>query len=249
MSKRVLSITLLLWLGLAPALVRAESQNNDYKGITDPFGDPANYEFAEDEKEDKEFFHLGRYLMIGFDVGAGIFTGALGNSTAPGLNVGTHLIYFFDRSIAFEAAAHFSKHLDSVRPSTGGFADIDTKVYPLTLGFRFYFDTRDAPKAIAISNPYLAFGGGAYIREQVVIDSSPELSSLGLPVGSENLQSAFGVYGGGGIEFPIYRRHIYLGLDMRYHLVFFSDEGESYGDPDDRAGDLMSAHVSITYNF
>ena len=50
-------------------------------GVSDPFGDPTNYEFQEDEKEDKEFFHLGRYVMFGVDLGAGIYTGGLGATT------------------------------------------------------------------------------------------------------------------------------------------------------------------------
>src|SRR5262249_30149836 len=86
-------------------VTRAESQSNgDYKGVTDPFGDPSNYEFSEDEKEDKEFFHLGRYVMLGADVGIGAFTGGLGRTANPGLYIGAHMMYFFDKSIAFEIA-------------------------------------------------------------------------------------------------------------------------------------------------
>jgi hypothetical protein len=241
--------TILLLLVVFSSLhLRAESQNNDYKGITDPFGDPANYEFAEDEKEDKEFFHLGRFLMLGMDIGAGLFTGGLAGSIDPGLFFGGHLLYFLDRSLAFEASGHFSKHIDAIRPANGGYIDIDTLLVPITGGFRYYFDTRDAPKALAIANPYLAFGAGVYIRTQTITDIDPSIR-ISVP---DSATTNFGLYGGAGMEFSIYRRHIYLGGDIRYHLIFFNDESETYNgllQPGDRSGDYIQASMSITYNF
>jgi len=244
---------LLLTLIVFPCLsVWAESQGDDYKGITDPFGDPANYEFAEDEKEDKEFFHLGRFFMLGFDVGAAIFTGGLGLSTDPGAYVGGRLLYFLDRQIAFEAGAHYSNHLDIPRNSTGS-ADIDTTLISLKLGFRYYFDTKNAPKAIAIANPYLALGGGAYLRNQTVLGVSGSFRNADPNGNTTN----FGAFGGAGLEFPFYKRHLYLGIDVRYHLVFFIDEDDRFAnetgqpalDEGARAGDYFTPCVSLTYNF
>src|SRR4051794_21759426 len=164
--KRSLTIALALGLALSSLQAFGESQGSDYKGVTDPFGDPANYEFAEDEKEDKEFFHLGRYLMFGVDLGVGLFTGGLGRTNDPGFSVGAKLIYFFVRHLAMEAAGHYSKHLDSVPITQAQSLDIDTGLIPINLGFRYYFDTKNAPRAIAMANPYLALGGGIYIRNQ-----------------------------------------------------------------------------------
>lgn len=227
--------------------VFAESQGSDYKGVTDPFGDPANYEFAEDEKEDKEFFHLGRYLMLGVDVGAAIFTGGLGRSVEPAASFGGKLLYFFDKSICLEAAGHYSSHLDNVVVDNTSSLEIDTELIPLTLGFRYYFDTKNAPKAIAIANPYLAFGGGVYMRSQSVIQNSPDFD-VGI---GDTTTSNFGGNAGGGVEFSIYRRHIYMGVDLRYHLIFFTDEADDFGKPGivDRAGDVFTTFLSITYNF
>lgn len=227
----------------SPAL--AESQGSEYKGITDPFGDPANYEFADDEREDKEFFHLGRYIMVGLDIGVGIFTGGLGSTIEPGPYFGGHVVYFFDRQLAFEVSGHFGTHLDQIRPDATSGADIDTQLVTFHGGFRYYFDTRNAPKAIAIANPYLAFGGGLYMRSQTVVDSK------GFTPAVEDA-TAFGGYAGGGVEFSIYRRHIYLGLDLRYHLIFFPDEDSTLGKPalaGTRGGDYFTTAATITYNF
>lgn len=224
----------------------AESQGSDYKGITDPFGDPANYEFAEDEKEDKEFFHLGRYIMLGVDLGANIFTGGLGATVQPAAAFGAKLLYFFDKSLCLEASAHYSNHLDEITAPGTTPLRIDTNLTQFKLGFRYYFDTKSAPRAVAVANPYLAFGGGVYLRNQSVINNSP-----GFNVDTGDATSSnFGGYAGGGVEFNIYRRHVYLGLDLRYHMVFFSDEDSNFGvDSVNRGGDLFMSLISLTYNF
>ncbi len=246
MNRQLLILALGAWALLAPSNARAESQGSEYKGITDPFGDPANYEFAEDEKEDKEFFHLGRYLMLGVDVGIGIYTGGLGKTVAPGPYFGARLQYFFDKSICLEASGHYAQQEDILTVSATQQLTIATDLLPITLGFRYYFDTKNAPKAIAIANPYLAFGGGAYLRQQTVTGATGGLSAT---VGDSNT-SNFGGYAGGGVEFSIYRRHIYLGADFRYHLIFFVDESDNLGiQGADRSGDYFTGVLSITYNF
>ena len=240
-------VLFLMLAAFFPRSAHAESQGSDYKGITDPFGDPANYEFAEDEKEDKEFFHLGRYIMLGLDAGVGAFTGGLGQTNSTGFYLGFHVIYFFDRSIALEASAHFASHLDVVKPQSGGQVSLDTKLIPLNLGFRYYFDTREAPKAIAVANPYLAFGAGDYLRSQ---DVSPDSTIAFTESGATT--SNFGAYGGFGMEFPIYRKHLYVGIDARYHLIFFSDANDTFGsrlNVGDRAGNYVTANMTFTYNW
>lgn len=230
----------------APRFAAAESQINDYPGVKDPFGDPSNYEFSEDEKDDKEFFHLGRYLMFGIDVGAGIFTGGLGKSAAPAVMFGARFLFFLDRSLAFEAAGHYAYHLDQVRSSGGGGVDYDVDLIPITFGFRYYFDTRGAPRAIAIANPYLAAGGGIYLRTL-----TPTEVSTGLTISADE-SSSVGIYGGAGVEFPIYGQHVFMGADVRYHMIFFPDESSTLNNlvpAGERSGDYLSTVITLTYNF
>lgn len=240
-------ITLLLCFFSAFQL-HAESQGTEYKGITDPFQDPQAYEFAEDEKDDKEFFHLGRFLMLGVDLGLGTYTGGLGRSNSPGFLIGARLVYFFDKSIAFEAAFHYVKTDDSVQPSTTQLLKVDTTLIPITANIRYYFDTKNAPKAIAVANPYLVGGGGIYMRSQNVLQNTLLAGQI-----EENASSSnFGVDVGAGFEFAIYKKHVYLGGDFRYHFVFFADEDQTFNDilePGERGGDFFSSLITLTYSF
>jgi hypothetical protein len=114
------------------------------------------------------------------------------------------------------------------------------------VGFRYYFDTKNAPRAIAIANPYLVGGAGLYYRDQRKFNSSTNFPA------SSSTVMAFGIQGGAGFEFAIYRKHIFLGLDFRYHFVFFPDENETYQNKltlGDRSGDLFTPTLSLTYNF
>lgn len=238
-------LTVAFWAVLHSTAVFAESQINDYPGVKDPFGDPSNYEFSEDEKEDKEFFHLGRFLMIGLDVGAGIFTGGLGQTTAPALLVGGHFVFFLDRALAIEAAAYYAYHVDQMAVS-GGTVIYDTDFIPITFGFRYYFDTRGAPRAIAIANPYLAAGGGLYMRSL-----NPAQVPTGTSVTAESTTN-FGVYGGAGVEFAIYGNHVFMGADARYHMIFFPDENSTLNNlvpAGSRSGDYLTTNLTLTFNF
>lgn len=226
--------------------VFAESQGDDYKGVSDPFGDPTNYEFSDDEKEDKEFFHLGRYVMFGFDIGAGIYTGGLGATNAPGFLAGAHLVYFLDRQLALELAGKYSNTIDTISPNPNQTGQINTDLIPITLGFRFYFDTKNAPKAISVANPYLVGGGGIYLRTQSLIQNP---GGLTLPQGSS---SSFGAMAGGGAEFAIYGKHVYLGVDIRYNFIFWPDSNDTLGgvlNEGARGGGWVSTAATLTYNF
>ena len=119
---------------------------------------------------------------------------------------------------------------------------------PLTGGLRYYFDTKNAPKAIAVANPYLAGGIGFYLRgERVIQNTNPGVYQFSVP---DTTTSNFGFYGGGGVEFLVYKRHIYLGLDSRFHMVFFPDSASGIGLPSVfRDGNYVSVVLSLTYNF
>ncbi len=237
------------WLILAaivlvqsPLWSESKPPGGDYPGVADPFSDPSQYEFSDEERDDKEFFHLGRFLMIGVDLGAGIFTGGLGSTASPAFLIGGRLIYFFDKALALEGRLSFSTHQDLIVAGSST-TDLDVSLFSAGGGFRYYFDTKSAPRAIAIANPFLAVGAGIYSRN---------FTGSGPLAGLLAASSSFGAYGGAGVEFLIYRKHIYLGMDLRYHMVFFPDESATFSGTvaaGSRGGDYMSTAATLTYSF
>jgi outer membrane protein W len=133
-----------------------------------------------------------------------------------------------------------------VGTSGGGRFDLDTNMIPINVGFRYYFDVRNAPKAISVANPYVIGGGGYYMRTQNVVFQS---AGLGVQNGTTN---SFGAFGGAGVEFQIYKRHVYLGIDMRFHFVFFPDGDQTYNNivpAGSRSGNYFTPSLSLTYSF
>src|SRR5262249_28228813 len=158
---------------------------------------------------------------LGVDLGVAAFTGGLGRTTNPGFYAGVKLLYFFDRSICMEISGHYANHQDTIQPDGNHLLNIDTNMVPTNMGFRYYFDTKNAPKAISMANPFLAVAGGVYMRTQNVT------ANKGFSQVSDGTTYSFGGNAGGGLEFNIYRRHIYLGIDARFHLIFFPDSNQN----------------------
>ena len=229
---------------IAPRSSYAESEEEDYSGVTDPFGDPSNYEFKQDEKEDKQYFHLGRFLMLGLDLGYGIVTQGLGSSTSPSFYFGGRVVYFFDLNIAMELGVHYSSLLTSYRPVQGTFLDINMELVPITLGIRYYIPVQGAPKPIAIANPYVCAGLGDYLRTQTTLDQ--QNSPFTVP---NSTTSNFGFFVGGGLEFPIYGNHLFVGADFRYHFIYFTDRNNYFFTPGDRNGGYFTPAVIANYSF
>src|SRR5205823_4890660 len=109
--------------------------------------------------------------------------------------------------------------------SSSQFVNIDTTMMPITVGFRYYFDVKNAPKVLSIANPYVVLGAGMYIRGQNVL----AIQGLSLQSGSTTTTYNWGGYFGAGAEFLLYRKSVYLGLDLRYHLIFFGDSNDTFG--------------------
>jgi len=54
------------------------------------------------------------------------------------------------------------------------------------------------------------------------------------------------------VEIPIVGERFYLGVDIRYHLVFFFDEDDDLTgllQVGDRGGDYVTPVMTLTYNF
>lgn len=243
---RFLCLIAILIALCAPRSGRAESQ-----GVSDPFGDPDEVEAEQPapERHDKKtrVFHLTRSVMLGADVGAGVFTGGLGQTNATGAYFGARLVYFFDDHLALEFAVHYAHDVDTISPpNTTNYTQIDTQVIPITVGLRYsIFDGKASKRAIVRCNPYLIGGPGVYLRQQSQIQHSGIDFTPGSP-------TSFGVFAGGGVEFAVYDRSLFLGVDLRYHLVFWSDADDTMGNllkAGARSGGYFTPVATLTYSF
>src|SRR4051794_21913065 len=66
----------------------------------DPFADYSEFEEAQDEEADINFFRNGRFVTLGFAGGMRGFTGGLGNMYRSSPSFGLFLSYFFDLRFA-----------------------------------------------------------------------------------------------------------------------------------------------------
>lgn len=236
-----------LSFALGTFCIQGLAEEEDYRGIQDPFADPFTDNQVILEQPNSETADpaspsgTDRQFLLGLDIGAGIFTGGLQVSTAPSVMFGARLTYFFTPQVAIELSAGTGSFLDQIL-TTNEVIDVDTKIIPITLGLRYYIGN-PSDKTIQAVNPYIGIGGGNYIRQQRVLTSTTIQ-------GGDNSQT--GAWGSLGLELPISKRKIFLGLDLRYHLIFFIDEDDDLNGlvaVGDRAGDLFVPSVTFSYNF
>src|SRR3954462_13104442 len=68
----------------------------------DPFADYSEFDEAQDEEADINFFRHGRFVTIGFLGGYRGFTQGSANLFKPAVNFGLFLSYFFDLRFALQ---------------------------------------------------------------------------------------------------------------------------------------------------
>lgn len=207
------------------------------------------------DQETAELF--GRFFQTNFFLGTGIHTGELGQAYAPGLLAGIRFIFFFDRMWAAELGAGFGQNsgLYDERNTNTSNIEIQTKMnlIPLTLGFRYGFNQDALTRGFATMNPYLSATGEILFRNEAII-GTPIVDGLAPALQAEygagaiKTNSGFGLTFGGGMEFDVYRKRVFLGLDLRYHAVFWSNAQEFFGELG-RTGHYITVLGTVAYNY
>ena len=206
------------------------------------------------DTEYQEIF--GRFFQINFHLGTSILTGGLGNAHSAGLMFGGRFIFFFDKMLAAELSASYSSQsglYDETNTDVVG-VEIDQtmKLIPLTLGIRYVFDQDTLPRGFAAMNPYIVGVGEIVFRSEDV--KTAKTTGLQTDIKSEYVDGAtinslgWGATLGGGFEFDVYRKRLFLGLDLRYHIMFWSDASKFIGEAD-RKGNYISVLGSVSYNY
>lgn len=250
MSKIHLRLAFGLFVISLLAPIRASMAQDGYDDYGSFQSDPVDL-----DNEVSDYF--GRFFQSNFHLGTAILTGGLGQAFSAGVLLGMRFVFYFDKIWAVELSgswAHLSGGYNSQNTSTSGVSIQESlNLVPLSLGLRYGFDQDTLPRGFSAMNPYLVAAGEFVFRSESV-QGTPVTSGLNSTLqntytpGAVVTGTGVGVNFGGGAEFDVYKKKIFLGLDLRYHLMFWSD-GNTFVGQLDRQGDYFSILGSASYNY
>jgi hypothetical protein len=180
----------------------------------DPFADYSEFEAAEDEEADINFFRNGRFVTLGFLGGTRQWTEGLGkllSSSNP--HFGFFLSYFFDLRFALQFSFLTGDHKFFVKSVNATQATGTVGIQNFGIDFKFYMNTQNVTRGLAAFNPYLLAGMSQIFRTTKIDD-----------VVGFGKEAATGFDFGGGIEFPMMRNKMFFGGQFMYQLVTFKNE-------------------------
>lgn len=205
MNKQTLALIFCLTLTqVSPAF------SQDSTDAYDPFIDYNEYEIADEEEADINFFRHGRFLTMGFLIGQRSFTEGLTDIFKNDIAYGLYLSYFFDLRFALQFGYTTGSHALKIPTTT---ITGNSKLNGVSIDLKYYLNTQNVTKGLATLNPYFIGGFTSYSRESTV-DGSPEFS--------KDSAMAFDI--GAGIEIPMMQNKMYFGGQAMYQLVNFPDE-------------------------
>lgn len=211
MKKLITNLILcLILVHTALAVTQAHAQDNT--DAYDPFIDYNEFEIADEEEADINFFRHGRFLTAGFVMGQRSFTQGMTSLYEKDMMYGLYLSYFFDMRFALQFGYTTSSHAISVTGNGETFTG-NSKINGISLDLKYYFNTQNVTKGLASLNPYV-IGGFTSFTRQTVVDRQPEFSK----------DDAMGFNMGVGIEVPFLRNKMYFGAQAMYQMVSFKDE-------------------------
>jgi hypothetical protein len=232
------------------SMASAQTGDNDITGddAYDPFADYSEFEASADEEADIHFFKNGRFFNMALLLGPRVFTQELADYNNVAMGYGAYFAYFFDIRSALQISYVHSDH-DFTVPAGSAYGQNyagfngNTSLSTISAHFKYYFNTQNITRGFADLNPYIIGGFSASYRSITLAGQSAVAKS-----------SPTGVDVGAGIEIPIARNKMYLGAQVLYHYVKFSDENvELFSDTDPTGiflqGDYMTGLFVIGVNF
>ncbi len=185
----------------------------------DPFADYSEFDEAQDEEADINFFRNGRFVTVGFMGGFRGFTEGLGGMYRPATRFGLFLSYFFDLRFALQFSFLTSDHTFRVVGSNPDqVARGNVSITTFGLDIKYYVNTQNVTKGLAKFNPYFIAGFARVDRTTSLQDPGGDV----LP--GFGREGAMGFDFGIGIELPMLRNKMYFGGQAMYQLVNFQNE-------------------------
>lgn len=245
-KRRAAALALALLLLGAPLTSRADDVTGDKaSGATEraededlsetPFTEFGEFNEADDEAHNIEFFQNGRFFGVSAGVG---FHDVLGNRGLlwkggfPFLTFKLHA--WFDLKVGIQLYFATAKHSYEVEGVT---SHTDSSVFQFGADFKYYLGTKDVTAAVAFANPYVLVGGATFTKNEFDQDTQ-----------TETPDSTFGVAAGFGLEFAISPKRSYFTVETKAYLVPYNDAASEKfagnGIPD-----LSGLFYSVTGNF
>lgn len=239
MSKAVVAFLILL----SSCASFAQYEGDD---VYDPFADYSEFEESNQEEQDINFFRNGRFFNITLLVGGRMFTGGgMQEYVEPSLSPGLALTYFFSLRLALQASYVYSQHMlgpigGATTPLNDGLIEGNLGVSSFAFDLKYYFNTANVTRGLAALNPYILAGFSQNTRSFSLVDQTVVAKDEGA-----------GLDLGFGIEFPVARNDMFMGLQFTYTYVTFSTENYPYPTvpPVYLDGDILQLHLLFGFNF
>jgi hypothetical protein len=225
--------------------------------FADPFSEIETAEDDEFEESMERFYSYGRIMHIGAYMNFINIRGNMSDVYTSGALAGIRISYFIDWDLALTfhfAMGKLGVDIINTNPLTGyspQFLTGGAIMGNLGLGLKYYINFHDISKVIAFLNPAVSVGAemtvlSDYLDEEII----SILKTKGVPISDPGHRSvAPGMYFSFSLEFPIFRKSIYLGGEFSYHLSFFPSSNPDIPYTDPTFGNLLYDGHFMTYGF
>ncbi|MCX6112268.1 MAG: hypothetical protein NTY22_03145 [Proteobacteria bacterium] len=193
----------------------------------DPFSEIDTSEDEEYEESLDRFYAFGRMLHLSLYGQFLNIRGPMADIYKSGAMGGFRISYFIDWDVAFIfgfSLGSMSVSIPNVNPVTSGIVNPITgsaTIANIELGLKYYINFYDISKPIAYINPAILAGVElSIIRDQIDQEILTLLKNYSI-TNPAHRSVAPGLFAGMSLEFPIFRKSIYLGGEFMYHFSFF----------------------------
>ena len=233
---------LILLTLLSGGISHAQYEGDD---VYDPFADYSEFEENSQEEADINFFKNGRFFNVALLLGGRGFTQGMGRHVEAAPSPGLSLNYWFNLRLALQFSYLYGQHVlgpfpnDIQDPGAGEVAG-NMSMTSLAFDLKYYVNTENVTRGLANLNPYLLLGFSQNSRTFSLVDQTQVAKDEGA-----------GLDLGVGIEIPISRNEMFVGLQFVYSYVDFSTENRPLptNPPVLLNGDVFNLHLVFGINF
>ncbi len=235
-------ILILIFITFAGAPAFAQYDGDD---VYDPFADYSEFEENAQEEADINFFRNGRFFNIAILMGGRMFTGGMAQFIEASASPGIAMTYWFNLRLAFQFSYIYSQHVlgpiyENQNTASGDVFQGNVSTNTLAFDVKYYFNVNNVTRGLADLNPYLLVGFSQNTRNFSLVDQTQVAKDDGA-----------GLDLGFGIELPVSRNQLFVGLQFVYTYVNFSTENQPYptNPPIYLDGDMLNMHLVFGFNF